>query len=105
MKRSLFLVSLMVAFSSKASESPWQLVDNFEANQLSPLWTNIDTQNETDPFAPHPQITALVRDVTGNQYLLKKPLQTALLVIEKRLVLDNCPHQFLWARYIRYTRA
>jgi len=54
--------------------SPWILVDDFESEQPLRNWTNIDVQNETDPFVPDPQITKICDDgETGNRYLLRKP--------------------------------
>lgn len=105
MKRSLLLIFIFVAFNSKASESPWVLVDNFEANQISSLWTNIDTQNETDPFDPNPQVTSLIREVTGNQYLLKKPAADGVIGNRKAISFRQLPTQIpVGETYTIYTR-
>ena len=52
----------------------WLLVDDFEAAQTLQGWTNIDVQNDTDPFVPNPQISEIrIESETGNQYMLRKP--------------------------------
>ncbi len=54
--------------------SSWLLVDDFEAATGLPGWTNIDAQNDTDPFVPDPQVSEIRREAeTGNGYMLRKP--------------------------------
>ncbi len=60
--------------TSEANQSPWLLVDNFESEDGLQHWTNIDTQNETDPHVPDPQVTEIRSEPgTGNRYMLRKP--------------------------------
>jgi len=53
--------------------SSWVAVDDFQDGTISSAWTNVDTQNQTDPFVPNAQVTEVTSDVDGNNYLLKKP--------------------------------
>jgi len=82
----------VVLNKSCAVEPSWNLIDNFEATDLSNSWTNIDTQNETEPFALHPQITKLVReDESNNQYLLKKPAADGVIGNRKAISFRKLP--------------
>ena len=66
--------SIALTLGACTAGSEWTAVDNFQATTLSNAWTNIDTQNETDPFVPNAQVTKLVSEAaSGNQYFLKKP--------------------------------
>ena len=63
-----------LVLSNCAPASPWVLVGDFESGALPVGWTNVDTQNETDPFVPNPQVTEIRAEAgTGNHYLLRKP--------------------------------
>ena len=76
-----FLAALMCVACTYQSKTDtdgiptrWLLVDNFEAAQALHGWTNIDVQNDTDPFVPNPQISEIrVEAETGNQFMLRKP--------------------------------
>jgi len=62
------------AETTSQPDRAWVLVDDFEAAPSLKAWTNLDVQNETNPFVPDPQITELRREETiGNHYLLRKP--------------------------------
>ena len=59
-----FLVVSMCAACTNQSavaldgeSSGWLLVDDFETTPTLQGWTNIDVQNDTDPFVPNPQIS------------------------------------------------
>ncbi len=75
------LVALVCAACTYQSETDtggvqtrWLMVDNFEAAQTLQGWTNIDVQNDTDPFVPNPQISDIrIEAETGNQFMLRKP--------------------------------
>ncbi len=63
-----------IASPSVSGERPssWLLVDNFESGLNG--WTNIDAQNDTDPYVPDPQISELrVEAEFANHYMLRKP--------------------------------
>lgn len=54
--------------------SSWLLVDDFESSQGLAGWTNVDAQNDTDPYVPNAQISEVRNDPeTGNRYMLRKP--------------------------------
>ena len=86
--------------------SNWVLVDNFESSSQSELWTHIDTQNETDPFVPDPQI-AETREENGrdNHYLLRKPAADGVVGNRKAISFRALPNAIpLGETYTLYTR-
>ena len=52
----------------------WLLVDDFENVETLQGWSNIDAQNDTDPFVANPQVSAIRPEPeASNQYMLRKP--------------------------------
>lgn len=88
--------------------SQWVVVDNFESASDVALesWTHIDTQNETKPFVPHPQIAELRAEaITENHYLLKKPAADGVIGNRKALGFKVLPIEIpVGETYTMYTR-
>ena len=75
MRKSIIIATMFIASALTACEkapSPWERVDNFETDSALTGWSNLDLQNETDPFIENPQISEL-RVEAGNGYMLRKP--------------------------------
>lgn len=77
---SFFLLLCLAActnnstISSVERQSAWFLVDNFESGPPLNGWTHIDSENDTDPFVPRPQIAEIrVEPGSGNRYMLRRP--------------------------------
>jgi len=52
--------------------SPWFVVDDFEGAPTLQDWTNIDAQNDTDPFVANPQVSVIRAEPgTNNHYMLR----------------------------------
>jgi len=73
MKSTLMCLLGCLALQACTPSSSWVEVDDFQGGALSSAWTNVDTQNQTDPFVPNAQVTEVASEVGGNNYLLKKP--------------------------------
>ena len=101
-----FLLFCAVLPKVHAIESSWILVDDFESNELSPAWTNVDTQNETDPYVAHAQVTKLVRETTSNkQYLLKMPAAEGIVGNRKAISFRKLPKEIpVGETYTVYSR-
>lgn len=70
------IAALFQSCTPKANDvsSAWIFVDNFESSSSEGAWIHIDTQNETDPFIPNPQISEIrVEAGSDNRYLVRKP--------------------------------
>ena len=80
------------ACAPAASPTPWLLVDDFQSEALAAEWTNIDTQNETDPFLPNAQVSKHVSEgKVGNQYFLKKPAEEGVVGNRKAISFHPLP--------------
>jgi hypothetical protein len=67
-------------------------VDNFE--QATPLsnWLKMDTDNNTQPFINHPQITEVrIEEQTNNHYLIKKPAAEGIVGNRKAISIIKLP--------------
>ena len=99
---------VMLGCTTADNSSPWILVDDFESGSgLEPRgWTHIDTQNETKPFVPRPQIAEVRKDADAdNHYLLKKPAADGIVGNRKALGFKALPHQIsVGDTYTVYTR-
>ena len=86
--------------------SNWALVDNFEAGSQPELWTHIDTQNETDPFVPDPQIAETREESErNNHYLLRKPAAEGVVGNRKAISFRALSNEIpLGETYTLYTR-
>ena len=84
----------------------WLMVDNFEAAQTLQGWTNIDAQNDTDPFVPNPQISDIrIEAETGNQFMLRKPAPDGVLGNRKAIGFKPLPVSIqVGETYTLYTR-
>jgi hypothetical protein len=98
--QSLFsLVLLFNLFYAHSGETPpletktqWILVDNFE--QATPLsnWLKMDTDNNTQPFISHPQVTEVHKEnQTNNHYLIKKPAAEGIVGNRKAMSIIKLP--------------
>ena len=88
------------------SPPPWLLVDDFESEVPLGEWTNIDVQNETDPYVPNPQITEVRTDPdSGNRYLLRKPAADGVVGNRKAIGFLRLPNPVpVGGIYTIYTR-
>jgi hypothetical protein len=84
----------------------WLLVDDFEAAQTLQGWTNIDVQNDTNPFVPNPQISNVqIEPETGNQYMLRKPAADGVVGNRKAIGFRPLPVPIkVGETYTLYTR-
>ena len=74
------------------SQNGWVLVDDFENGSILEQWTNIDAQNETDPYIPNPQVSEIRSDPeTGNRYMLRKPAAEGVVGNRKALGFMSLP--------------
>lgn len=89
-----------------ASSSQWLLIDNFE-NNLSD-WQKADTDNQTKPHQPNPQITIIEQGQSSdhaNHYLLKKPAAEGVIGNRKALTYKKLPKPVpVGETYTFYTR-
>jgi hypothetical protein len=68
------------------------LVDDFESEVPLGNWTNIDMQNETDPYVPNPQITEVrIEPDSGNRYMLRKPAAEGVIGNRKAIGFVRLP--------------
>lgn len=73
--KNLYLGLCALLVLTACGKSPnWVLVDDFQADVTAENWTILDTDNQTDPFVPNPQVMDIISEVgSDQQYLLKKP--------------------------------
>ena len=93
MRKSIFMASAVLAValtSCGGAPNPWQLVDNFETGTALTGWSNLDLQNETDPFIENPQISEL-RVEGGNGYMLRKPAADGVIGNRKAMGFKALP--------------
>jgi len=81
----IFIVTPLTLANEQSHSDNWQLVDNFETNDLS-SWVKRDTKNNTSPKIENPQITQIEKEDSGNHYLIKKPAADG--VVGNRKVVD-----------------
>jgi hypothetical protein len=65
----LFVTVLVSSCAVNTNHSNWMLIDDFENTELIG-WQIADTQNDTKPFVPSPQVTE-IRTEQDNRYLIK----------------------------------
>ncbi len=84
----------------------WVLVDDFEATSGLQGWTNIDVQNDTDPFVRNPQISEIrIEPATGNQHMLRKPAADGVVGNRKAIGFKRLPLPIqVGETYTLYTR-
>ena len=91
-KRGLvFILAGLALNACSPAASPWLRVDDFQTENLSSAWTNIDTQNQTDPFVPNAQVSKHVSEGDGNQYFLKKPAAEGVVGNRKAISFHPLP--------------
>lgn len=72
--------------------SAWVLVDDFQSNVVPINWTILDTDNQTDPFVPNPQVMDIMSEVgSDKQYLLKKPAPDGIIGNRKAISFHPLP--------------
>ena len=93
MLKRRYLTSIVALMLGACSAAPqWTRVDNFQTESLSSAWTNVDTQNETDPFVANAQVTKIVSEAGNfNQYLLKKPAADGVVGNRKAISFFRLP--------------
>lgn len=111
---SLVLVSLLALISCRADmaetstdmPTEWRLVSDFEQEGALKDWTNIDVQNETDPFVPNAQVTEHRTEAeNGNRYMMRKPAADGVVGNRKALGFISLPETIgLGETYTLYTR-
>ncbi|MBT8102738.1 MAG: hypothetical protein KJO95_07190 [Gammaproteobacteria bacterium] len=86
--------------------SRWLPVDAFEGSPALQGWTNIDAQNDTDPFVPNPQIAKIqIESETGNRYMLRKPAADGVVGNRKAIGFRPLPVPIqVGETYTLYTR-
>lgn len=91
LKTLLFAILALTAHLSFAEtqKSNWLLIDDFETPTLHG-WSIADTQNDTNPHVPNPQVTE-IRGNGQNQYLIKKPAQDGVVGNRKALTFKALP--------------
>lgn len=91
---SMFACTSISPLSDDASGNAWILVDNFEAQESLDGWTVLDTQNDTDPFVPNPQITEIRQEATRqNGFLIRKPADEGIVGNRKALAWKTLPEE------------
>jgi hypothetical protein len=88
--RFLILLYLGLLAQSNADETKWQLIDDFEASNLSEKWRLVDPDNQTTPYIDNPQVT-LIKGDKDNHYLLKKPANEGIVGNRKALTFRLLP--------------
>jgi hypothetical protein len=74
------------------AKTQWLLVDNFEHPTSLSNWIKMDTDNNTQPFVSHPQITEIrVEKQLQNQYLIKKPAAEGIIGNRKAMSIIKLP--------------
>ena len=74
------ITTAVLTACAPSPESAWQLVDNFESGALSPDWTVVDTDNQTEPRVENPQVHKIISETNAdNHCLLKKPAKDGLV--------------------------
>ncbi len=68
----------------------WLLIDNFESSTLSSEWQRVDSDNQTSPHIPNPQVTEVLKE-ENNYYLLKKPAAEGVVGNRKALTFRALP--------------
>jgi len=91
---------------AKASASPWSLVADFESDRPLKNWTNIDVQNETEPYVPNPQVTQVLSESRiRNRYMLRKPAADGIVGNRKAIGFVPLPNSVpvgeAWTLYTR----
>lgn len=72
--------------------SNWVLIDDFQADVSAKNWTILDTDNQTDPFVPNPQVMDIISEVGSDQnYLLKKPAPDGIVGNRKAISFHALP--------------
>ena len=90
---SAITAATLTACAPSAKPNPaWTLIDNFEGGELSPDWTVVDTDNQTEPRVENPQVHKIVREAKSrNHYLLKKPAEDGVVGNRKAISFHPLP--------------
>jgi hypothetical protein len=99
----LFVTVLVSSCAVNTNHSNWMLIDDFENTELIG-WQIADTQNDTKPFVPSPQVTE-IRTEQDNRYLIKKPAADGIVGNRKALTFKALPETVaVGETYTFYTR-
>ncbi|RZV41327.1 MAG: hypothetical protein EX271_08260 [Acidimicrobiales bacterium] len=102
----LTLVGCATTMPPADQPGDWLLVSDFEREDALDAWTNVDVENETDPFVPDAQITELSAEAgIDNQYMLRKPAADGVIGNRKALGFVPLPTAIgIGETYSLYTR-
>ncbi|MBD1390996.1 hypothetical protein IC617_16325 [Neiella sp. HB171785] len=75
----------------EAEATGWRLIDDFEDPASMNHWIKADTDNQTEPHVPNPQVTERRQQANGNHYLLKKPAADGVVGNRKALTYKKLP--------------
>lgn len=104
----LILVSCNKAVSDTPAAMPmeWLRVNDFDQVDALKDWTNIDVQNETNPFVRNAQITEVMTEAgTLNKYMLRKAAADGVVGNRKALGFAPLPEAIeIGETYTLYTR-
>ena len=87
---AIIIAACTNAGPSSLSSSKWQLVDNFEDAAGLNGWTNIDVDNQTDPFIPNPQVS-IIQKKANNSFMLRKPAAEGVIGNRKAIGFKPLP--------------
>lgn len=92
----ILLTNVLYAHSHEtpklSNNTQWLLVDDFE--QTTPLekWLKMDTDNNTQPYINHPQVTEVrLEQQINNHYLIKKPAAEGIVGNRKAISITPLP--------------
>lgn len=102
------IILLAVIFHTQSQAASWILIDNFEQEESIRAWTKADTNNETSPKVPNPQITERRSEtqlLKTNAYLIKKAAKNNIVGNRKALTYKKLPLKVdVGETYTFYTR-
>ena len=78
--------------ASLSTNTQWLIVDDFEQSMPLSNWLLMDTDNNTQPFINHPQVTEVrLESQTNNHYLIKKPAAEGIVGNRKAMSITKLP--------------
>lgn len=88
------ILALSGGFMLAGCSSPaWVEIDDFETTPALSGWTNIDVDNQTEPFVENPQISERRAEGDGNHYMLRKPAAEGIVGNRKALGSRTLPFE------------
>ena len=103
---SLVSCNKAVHETPESIQTEWLRVSDFDQTDALKDWTNIDVQNETNPFIPNAQVTEVRSEAgTHNKYMLRKPAVDGVVGNRKALGFMPLPEAIqMNETYTLYTR-